>query len=230
MKAANAIYSRGSTRKQDQEHGLAAQVHACKRFLEDRKMTGPVRIFREQASGRRDDRAVLKELLHEAAMHRFTALVVFRLDRLSRSGIPEMFRVLKALQGSGVRVYSVSESWWDPDAPTAELILAVLAWAAAFESRSIGERVASGIASRRAEAEKRGRPFVWGRAHTSKVTNHPELPERAAQLRKDGRSWTEIAKALGVGRTTARRLCQISRAKRGLPSRKAGGALGGPSE
>jgi DNA invertase Pin-like site-specific DNA recombinase len=140
-------------------------------------------------------------------MHRFTFLIVFRLDRLSRGGIVEMFRVLKTLQGAGVRVYSVSEAWWDPAAPTAELILAVLAWAAEFESKAIGERVAAGIAARRAEAERRGRPFLWGRARVSAVARDPSLPVRVRQLRASGRSWTQVARSLGVSRTTARRLC-----------------------
>ena len=166
-----------------------------------------VAVYEEEASGRRSDRPVLGKLLHDAAMHRFTVLVVFRLDRISRGGIPAMFRVLKTLQGAGVRVYSVSETWWDPEAPTAELILAVLAWAAEFESRAIGERVAAGIAARRAEAARRGRPFLWGRARVSAVTRDPDLPSRARQLRTAGKSWTRVARDLGVSRTTARRLC-----------------------
>jgi DNA invertase Pin-like site-specific DNA recombinase len=207
-----AIYARISTGREQQGHGLEAQVHACRDLL--RRLAIPLRgvtVYEEEASGRRSDRPVLRKLLHDAAMHRFTVLVVFRLDRLSRGGIVEMFRVLKALQGAGVRVYSVSEAWWDPDAPTAELILAVLAWAAEFESRAIGERVAAGIAARRAEAERRGRPFLWGRARVSPLTRDPELPAKALGLRQGGLSWTRVARSLGVGRTTARRLCKLAR-------------------
>jgi DNA invertase Pin-like site-specific DNA recombinase len=203
-----AIYARISTGRDQQGHGLDAQEHACRDLLQ--RLAIPVRgitVYEEEASGRRSDRPVLAKLLYDAAMHRFTVLVVFRLDRLSRGGIVEMFRVLKTLQGAGVRVYSVSEAWWDPEAPTVELILAVLAWAAEFESRAIGERVAAGIAARRAEAARRGRPFLWGRARVSAVARDPNLPVRARQLRASGRSWTQVARSLGVSRTTARRLC-----------------------
>jgi DNA invertase Pin-like site-specific DNA recombinase len=207
-----AIYGRISTGKEQQGHGLEAQAHACRDLLH--RLELPLRdvaVYEEEGSGRRRDRPVLRRLLHDAAMHRFQILVVFRLDRLTRGGIAEMFRVLKALQGAGVRVYSVCETWWDPDAPTAELILAILAWAAEFESRAIGERVAAGIAARRAEAERRGKPFLWGRAKVSPLTCDPELPVKALRLRQSGLSWTRVAASLGVGRTTARRLCQLAR-------------------
>lgn len=226
-----AIFARVSTAKEDQEHGLVSQIHACERFLAERGLSPEdVAIFREQASGRKADRPVLKDLVHEAAMHQFSVLVVFRLDRLTRGGISEMFRVLKALQGYGVRIYSVSETWWDPDAPTAELVLAILAWAAAFESRSIGERVQAGIAARRAEAADRGERFLWGRARVSKWIADPSLAARAAQLRAEGRSWSETALALGVGRTTARRLCQIARMEKDHGPREDEIAIGGPSK
>lgn len=208
-----AIFLRVSTTKPEQEHGLTAQLQACKEFLEQRGLPADgARIFKEQASGRRTNRPVLREMLHEAAMHRFQVLVLFRLDRMSRGGIGEMFRILRALGGYGVRVYSVCETWWDPDNPTHELILAVLAWAAEFESKAIGERVAAGIAARRAEAERKGRPFLWGRARTSRLARDPALPAKAVEMRRDGLSWAQIGRGLGVGRTTARRLYRLGTA------------------
>ncbi len=217
-----AVYARISTGREQQGHGLDAQVHACRNLLKLLALPPrSVKVYEEEASGRRSDRPVLRKLLHDASMHRFQILIVFRLDRLTRGGIPEMFRVLKALQGAGVRVYSVSEAWWDPAAPTAELILAVLAWAAEFESRAIGERVAAGIAARRAEAARRGRPFLWGRARVSTLARDPELPTQVLKLRAAGRSWSQVARTLGVSRTTARRLCGAIR-----PTTAAGGKAG----
>lgn len=214
MKA--AIFSRVSTTKEGregQEHGLESQIHACRELLKVKGLgADDAIVFEEQVSGRKDERRrpVLKKLLHEAALHRFQILVVFKLDRLTRGGISEMFRVLKALQGYGVRVYSVSEGWWDPDAPTAELVLAVIAWAAQFESRSIGERVASGIAARRAEAVDRQEPFLWGQARVSPRVRDPSLPGKVLELRRAGRSWNEIKAAVGIGRTTARKYCVLA--------------------
>lgn len=217
-----AAYLRISTTKEEQEHGLATQLEACKEFVTARGLAvGDVLVYEEQASGRKSNRPTLKKLLHDGALHRYVNLVMFRLDRLSRGGITEMFRLLKTLEGYGVHIYSVNEAWWDPDAPTAELILAVLSWAARFESESIGARVSAGIAAKRAEAGRRGEPFLWGRARVSALTRNPDLPLEAVALREKGLSWTRLAGDLEVGRTTARRLYQIGRARQ-----KAGTAKG----
>ena len=39
-------------------------------------------------------------------------------------------------------------------------------------------------------------------------TGDPSLPEKASTLREQGLSWSQIAAKLGIGRTTARRLCR----------------------
>ena len=209
-----AIFLRVSTAKPEQEHGLVAQRRACEEYM--RRRGWPLKgakVYTEQASGRQTNRPVLRAMLHDAAMHVFQVLVLFRLDRLSRGGIHEMFRILKALDDHGVRVYSVGESWFDADSPARELVLAVLAWAAEFESKAIGERVAAGIAARRAEAGRKGRPFVWGRAHTSFVARDPVLPRKAVEMRTGDLSWSQVARRLGVSRTTARRLYAMGKAE-----------------
>ncbi len=207
------IYARVSTTKRDQKHGLEAQRRACVEFARAKGLGDEVVLYRDQISGRQRERPDLDRLMHDAAMKRVRAMVVFKLDRVSRRGIGDVFRVLRTLEGYGCRVYSVSESWWDPENPARELILAVIAWAAAFESQMIGERVASGIAAKKAEALEEGQRWIWGRAKVSKLIADPGLPAKALQLRSEGRSWSEIAQSLRVGRTTARRLCQIAQDK-----------------
>lgn len=39
-------------------------------------------------------------------------------------------------------------------------------------------------------------------------TGDPSLPEKARTLREQGLSWSQVATKLGIGRTTARRLCR----------------------
>ncbi len=205
------MYLRISTTHGEQEHGLAAQLHVCKEFVARQGIAAKdVIVYEEKASGRKTDRPVLRKLLHEAALHRFTNLLTFKLDRLSRGGIGPTFQLLKNLHDAGVRVYSVTESWWDPDNPVHEVTLAVLAWGAQLESKAIGERVSAGIQARKREAERRGQPFYWGRARTSRLIRDPTLPAKAIQLRRRGLSWSQVAQSLRVGRTTARRLCLLA--------------------
>jgi len=210
-----AIYLRASTKREDQEGGLASQLQACREFLRRQGLSPEEAIvFQEQAFGRQTNRPVLRKLLHQVALHRFGSVVVFKLDRLSRGGIVPTFQLLQTLHDHGVRVYSVSESWWDPANEVHEAVLAILSFAARIESESIAERVSAGISRKRAEAERRGEPFLWGRALTSPLRKDPQLPAKAVQLRKDGLSWTKTAQTLSVGRTTARRLCQLGMASR----------------
>ncbi len=225
-----AVYARVSTVKEEQEHGLATQVHACREFLRSKNLpVDQIVVFEDQASGKKATRPGLKQMMHQAAMKRFRALVVFKLDRLTRGGIPEMFNIIRTLDGYGVRVYSVSETWFDPDNPTWDLILSVLAWAAAFESRLVSERVAAGISARRAEAKERGETFLWGRARVSKAVEDPTLPARALELHSKGLSWSKVAQALGVRRTTARRLYRLGQIALGENDRSLNGEEGSKS-
>ncbi len=225
-----AIYARVSTAKRDQEHGLTSQERACREFARARGLGDEATVYLDQISGRKPERPHLDRLVHDAAMKQVREIVVFKLDRLSRRGIGDVFRVLKALEGYGCRVYSVSESWWDPDNPARELILAVIAWAAAFESQVIGERVAAGIAARKAEALEKREKWIWGRAKVSKLIADPGLPAKALQLRSQGLSWSEMAQTLQVGRTTARKLCILAGWKPGGDSRGENPGDGSPTE
>ncbi len=224
------IYVRVSTKKAGQEHGLEAQRRACLKLIQEKGLGEGTVLFKDQISGRQAERPGLRKLLQAAAMKQIRAVVLFRLDRLTRGGIAEMFRVVKTLEDYGVRVYSVSESWFDPDNPTHDLTLAILAWAAAFESQAIAERVAAGIAATKAERMARGEPWIWGGAHRSKLTKDPTLPAKALQMRREGLSWSQIAKRLDVGRTTARTLCGLAQAQQGAIPKGREVVNGGPTE
>lgn len=206
----SALYARVSTTKPEQDHALESQIDSTTRFLNE-KGYEVHRIYQDRISGRRADRPGLREMRHDAALHRFQAVGVSRLDRLTRGGIRDMFDTVSDLEGHGAPVWSVSEGWWSPDNPAHDLVLAAIAWAARFESTAIGERVASGIAFKKKEAEESGEPWTWGKR--SLVSKDPTLPARASALRQAGSSWGRIASELGVGRTTAKRLCQLAQRK-----------------
>jgi DNA invertase Pin-like site-specific DNA recombinase len=119
---------------------------------------------------------------------------VFKLDRLTRSGIRDTFEVIEELRAVGCHLVSVSDGF-SLDGPAAEIILAVMAWAANMERLAINERIAA--ARERVEAEGKR----WGRP--SRLTEATR--ERIAVLRQDGRSIRDIAVALKVPRSTVAR-------------------------
>ena len=130
-------------------------------------------------------------------------VVVVELARVGRRWT-EAVNTIRLLRVAGVRFRSLaeSESTWsryleaDEDSPDhfiGTVMLLFGAWAAQQELEAVRRRTLAGLDRARAEGKHLGRPMA----------GTPELRDLAAQLRVDGRSYGEIAKTLGVARSTA---------------------------
>lgn len=159
------------------------------------------------------------EMLRQAAREgRVPRLYVFRLDRLTRSGIRDTFEVIEELRSHHCELVTVSDSF-DLAGPAAEVVLAVMAWAAKMERLAINER----IASARLRLEHEGRS--WGRPPRLS----PVERARIAELRLKGATIREIAIAMSAPRATvARALSQKVRAgpAHGRPARRRAAVAG----
>lgn len=155
-------------------------------------------IFHERMSGGRDDRPDFKRALTEVTEG--DTFLFWKSDRFGRSAA-HVLTVVKDLRARGVKIVSLTESF-DLETKEGRFMFAVLAAAAEYELELRAERQAEGIAAaKRRETEGRmlpgkermGRPRVLGPA------------ERAAlrDLVADGKSVTEAARTLKVGRSTA---------------------------
>ena len=129
-------------------------------------------------------------------------VVVVELARIGRRWT-EAVNTIRQLRADGVRFRSLaeSESTWsryleaDEDSPdhfVGTIMLLFGAWAAQQELEAVRRRTLAGLARARAEGKHLGRPKL----------RHAQLRDLAAQLRLDGRSYGEIAKTLGVPRST----------------------------
>ena len=149
--------------------------------------------FAEKRSAKTMAREELRRLLADvrAGHLRGQRLYLFRLDRLTRTGISDTLTTLEELRAHGVEVVSVADGF-DLTGPHAEIIVAVMAWASKMERLAIGERISA--ARERVEAEG-GR---WGRPRR---VDTPTL-ERARVMRAEGRTVREIAVALKIPRST----------------------------
>jgi DNA invertase Pin-like site-specific DNA recombinase len=136
----------------------------------------------------------LVRLLNEARAGEISHLYVYRLDRLSRRGIRDMVAIVEQLRAHGCTVASLADGF-DLDGPAAEIVLAVLAWAAKMERLAIGER----ISAARARVESEGRS--WGRPRRMTA----ELVAKARRLQEKGHTMRYIAAALKVPRATLAR-------------------------
>lgn len=129
-------------------------------------------------------------------------LYVFRIDRLTRTGIRDTFELIEELRKHGCELVTASDGF-DLNGPMAEPLIAMMAWAAKMENHARRERQA---AARDRIEEKGG---TWGRP--ARMTPHEV--QQAQQLRADGRSDREIAVALKIPRPTIRRTLARSGSK-----------------
>ena len=125
-------------------------------------------------------------------------LYVHRLDRLTRSGIRDTFELVEELRAAGVEIVTIADGF-TLDGPAAEVILAVMSWAAKMERLAINERIAAARLRVEAQGGKWGRP--------ARMTE--KQLERARRLHEAGRSVREIAAALKVPRSVVGRAVQI---------------------
>jgi DNA invertase Pin-like site-specific DNA recombinase len=128
---------------------------------------------------------------------------VYRLDRLTRSGIRDTLGLLEELRGAGCHVVTVADGF-ELGGPAGDVVIAVIAWAAQMERAAIGERIRAARA--RVEAAK----GAWGRPR--RVAG--ELERRVFELRHRGRTVRAIAVALKVPRATVQDALTRSKQRR----------------
>jgi putative DNA-invertase from lambdoid prophage Rac len=147
----------------------------------------------EKASGARNDREGLRQVLDAARRHRVDAVLVWKLDRFGRSLI-DLVANVRQLRDAGVRFVCVSQGidlGRERDS-AAELQFNVLCAVAEYERDVIRERTLLGLAAARRRGARIGRPS--------------EGPDPAAVLKLKRRfSWPEVAHRLGKSVMQCRR-------------------------
>lgn len=152
---------------------------------------GAVRIFTDHASGATTARPELRQCLDH--LDAGDTLAVWRIGRLGRS-VADLVAIVNSLSTRGIEFRSLTEGI-DTSTAGGELIFHIFAAVAQMERRLVQERTRAGLAAARARGRVGGRP---------RVITDPQL-EEARRMISDGRSVTETARILGVGRTTLRR-------------------------
>lgn len=134
-----------------------------------------------------------KESILQAAKRReIDVIVVWKLDRWGRS-LESLINELQDLKVLGVGFVSITEAL-DFTTPSGQAMAGMLAVFAEFERDMLRERVKTGIAHARAKGKNHGRP----KTVALKV-------DRVKQMYKDGLNKSQIAKELGISRTSVRR-------------------------
>jgi DNA invertase Pin-like site-specific DNA recombinase len=102
-------------------------------------------------------RRTLQRALDDAHAGKFSVLVVWALDRITREGAEGALRIIRQFKQRGCVVVSVKESWLNTAPEVQDVLVAFAGWMAQQESRRRSERIRAGLERRRAEGKPVGR-------------------------------------------------------------------------
>src|SRR3954454_9272810 len=182
------LYARVSTHDQQT---LPLQLSAMREHA-DHRGWAVVLDVEDVGSGVRD-RPKRDDLMRAARRRELDLILVWRLDRWGRS-LVDLVTTLQELTALRVGFVSLGEAL-DLTTPSGRALAGMLAVFAEFERDILRDRVKAGIAQARKEGRPHGRPRTITR-HAAEVKN----------LFQQGVSKREIAKTLGISRTSVRHL------------------------
>ena len=209
-----AIYTRKSTEEGLEQafNSLDAQREACAAYIASQKHEGwqllPDLYDDGGYSGGTMERPGLKQLMTEVAARRVDVIVVYKVDRLTRS-LADFARIVDVLDKTGASFVSVTQAF-NTTTSMGRLTLNVLLSFAQFEREVTGERIRDKVAASKQKGMWMGGPIPLGYdLHEHKLTPNEVdaatvryIFERYAALGSMGLLEEELADA-GV-RTKAR--------------------------
>jgi DNA invertase Pin-like site-specific DNA recombinase len=187
------VYARCSTLlAQDPESQL---VH-LRQFVQARNFELVSEYVDMGISGSRERRPALDEMVKSARLGKFKVIVVAGIDRLARD-TRHLLNLLEELRGYGVSVISLRENI-DFTTAMGQAALTIFGAVAQLERELIRERIKNALAAKKLAAEKTGSGWRCGRPTV--VTKDVEVA--IYKLRRHGQSLRQIAKSVGVAKTT----------------------------
>lgn len=139
------IYKRVSSSEQIKGYSLDSQEEKAKHFIKanDYKL---LKVYEDGGrSGENIERESLEEMINDARNNKFDVIVVYKVDRLSRS-LKDFINLIDELKELGIELRSVTEPF-DTSTPFGKFVIQMLASFAEFEHGLIKERSYVGILS-----------------------------------------------------------------------------------
>jgi len=154
-----------------------------------------VNVYSDRASGARESRPGLNQLLADARRGQLDVVVVWRFDRFARS-VRQLVLAMEEFRSLGVDFVSHQEAL-DTSTPMGKAMFTIIAAMAELERSVIRERVVAGLDYARLQGTKSGKLVGRPRA----IFRRDMVPD----LRRKGSSWREIARELGASVGSVRR-------------------------
>ena len=182
----NAVYMRVSTEKQSCD----MQLHSIKTFLENKSITDFQIYQDDDISGSTTSRAALNKLVFDIKRGAIETLTIYKLDRLCRS-LSHLLELFELFKEHSVKLVSISDNI-DLATPQGVFMLQIMGAVAEFERGIIKQRVIAGLANAKAKGIQLG----------AAPTIPKETRQKAIELRKEGLSYSQIAKMCSLARST----------------------------
>jgi len=202
-----AIYTRKSTEYNLELafNSLDAQREACEAYIKSQAHDGwrliPGRYDDGAFSGASLDRPALQQLLAEVRAGKIDIVLVYKVDRLTRS-LADFAKLIELFDAHGVSFVSVTQSF-NTSSSMGRLTLNVLLSFAQFERELIGERVRDKIAASKRKGLWVGGPVPLGYAAVDKKI--VVVPAEAAAVRTIFARYLELGSVRALAQDLDRR-------------------------
>jgi len=172
-----ATYIRISTDEENQPYSLEAQEQRLAAYIKSQDGWEAARHYSDRMSGNKLERPGLLRALADAGAGRFDLLLVYRVDRLSRS-VRGLAQILEDLDRAKVSFRSATEPF-DTGSPAGRMMVQMLGVFAEFERATIIDRVIAGMERKAARGGWNGGSIPFGYALDPGSGNLVARPDQA---------------------------------------------------
>lgn len=184
-----AIYCRVSTSDQSCERQERELLEFASRAGYDL-----VGIWKETASGTKDNRPERKKILALAQTRAIDLILVSELSRWGRS-LSDLVRTVELLQSRNVSLITQTGLQLDLSSAQGRLIASIFGAIAEFEAELTKERIRSGLANAKAKGKKLGR-------QPGRTPRIEKLAPRVLKLIENQWSYRQVARELRISKNT----------------------------
>ena len=153
------LYPRVSGHEQEDNYSIPEQIERMKKYC-DAKDWMVYKIYTDAAySGSNMERPGLQDMIRDCEAGKLDMVLVYKLDRLSRSQKDTLYLIEDVFEANGVGFASMTENF-DTSTPHGKFIIGILSVFAQLEREKIRERTMIGKDSRAKEGKWHGSKWV----------------------------------------------------------------------
>ena len=206
------IYARVSTPEQERHgHSIAIQIEKLRSYAKAKDYTIIKEYVDAAQSGAKLERPALMELIDDVNNHLIEGVLVYRLDRLSRSQKDTMYLIEDVFLKNNVAFLSIQESF-DMTSPFGRATIGMLSGFAQLERDNIKDRLLTGRHHRASQGYYHGGGIIpFGYRYDAETNdlkrfkNEADVIRRMFELVSKGFSLSKVAKEVNSLDSTIKR-------------------------